>query len=49
MLPEMVSRSANISEPAAMETSIINDYLVQFLGVVHQGKKKKKEEKSPIS
>lgn len=41
MLPEMVSHSANVSEQAAMETSIFNDYLVQFLGVVHIKKKKK--------
>lgn len=32
---------APISEQAAMETSLIREYLVQFLG--------KKEEKSPIS
>lgn len=37
----MVSRSANISEQAAMETSQISDYLVQFLGVVHTVKRKK--------
>lgn len=38
----MLSRSADISEQAAMETSVINDDLVQFLGVVHT--KNKKEE-----
>lgn len=38
----MVSRSANVSEQAAMETSIINDYLVRLLGVVHTEKKEKK-------
>lgn len=47
MLPEMLSCSAHISEQAAMETSIINDDLVQFLGVVHTENKKKKRKKSP--
>lgn len=45
MLPEMLSRSADISEQAAMETSVINDDLVQFLGVVPT--ENKKGRKSP--
>lgn len=38
----MVSHSADTSEQAAMETSIISDYLVQFLGVVHTENKGEK-------
>lgn len=38
----MLSRSADISEQAAMETSVINDDLVQFLGVGHTENKGRK-------
>lgn len=45
VLPDTVSHSANSSEQAATETSVISDYLVQFWGVMHTqvgGKKRKK-------
>lgn len=49
VLPDTVSHSANSSEQAATETSVISDYLVQFWGVMHTQVGGKKKEKSPIS